>query len=151
MDLVAADASGLDFLEALDDAGAVVIWRQQRIFGLRCRQVEGGAAVTLRDAAGALVCIVGLYADDAGAAEAWFAAGPAMRANLLAAVRRARALLDQVGTAAAPVTARAYVRPEGVAGARLARWLGFADAGLQDTALGRLRRFERRFEKAEAR
>lgn len=147
MALVAREASGLDFLEALDGGGDVVIWRHRRRFGLHCRQVEGGAAITARDEGGRLVCIGGLYGLPHGEAEVWFAAGPAFKANALAAVRALRRYFTLIGQEAAPLTAIAYVRPEaeGVAGARLARWLGFEDDGLEQNGLGLMRRFIRRF------
>jgi hypothetical protein len=143
--LVAAEASGLDFLEAYEGRD-VVVWRQRWRFGIYCRQVAGGASATLRDEAGRLACIVGLWADPFnGEAEAWFVVGPALRANLTAAVRGMRRLLDAVGAEAAPLTVRAYVLPGGVAGARLAGWLGFAEDGEEATGLGPMRRFTRRF------
>ena len=148
MALVAREASGLDFLETLGDDGGVVVLRHRRHFGLHCRQVDGGAAITARDETGRLVCIGGLYDTPAGAgyAEAWFAAGAGFRANAVAAVRALRRYFETIGREAAPLTAVAYVRPEGVAGERLAAWLGFEDDGLEQTAFGLMRRFIRRFE-----
>lgn len=145
MGLVVDEASGLDFLEALSEDGSVVIWRQRRVLGLRCRQVLGGAALTARDATGRLVCIGGLYAAPGGEAEVWFAPGPAFKANAFAAVRALSRYFEIIAETAAPLTAVAYIRPEGVAGARLARWLGFEDTGPFETALGPARRFIRRF------
>lgn len=145
MALVAAEASGLDFLEACEGRD-VVVWRQRWRFGVYCRQVAGGASATLRTEAGALVCIIGLWSDPFnGEAEGWFVVGPALRPNFITAVRGMKRLLDTVGAEAAPLTVRAHVRQDGVAGARLAGWLGFHDAGLEETRLGVVRRFEREF------
>lgn len=151
MGLVVVEARGTDFFEALDESGGVVTWRHRRHFGLLCRQVADGAAITARDARdGRLVCIAGLYGLPDGAAEAWFSPGPAFRANRVTAMRGLRRVFELLGREAAPLRVIAYVRPakagESVAGARLARWLGFADAGPDHWAPGvPVRRFERRF------
>jgi hypothetical protein len=146
MALVIGEARGADFLETLADDGAVVRWRHRRHYGLHWRQIDGGAAITARDRATArLVCMGGLYARPDGLAEAWFAAGAGFEANRVAALRRLRAFLDILGGAAAPMLAVAYVGDGGVAGARLAGWLGFREAGPEETPLGLMRRFERRF------
>lgn len=146
MGLVTREARGVDFLEALSDDGTVVVWRHRRHFGLHCRQLDGGVALTARTAAGELVCIGGIYATPAGDGEAWLAVGPGFAAHPTPAVRALRRLFEQLGQASAPLAVVALVAPKGVAGARLARWLGFEDEGLRETGLGLMHRWVRRFE-----
>lgn len=124
MGLTATEASAVDFLEARDDDGRPQRWRRTA-FGLLARQVDDGAAATIRTDGGELVLIVGLYPHDWGA-EAWFAVGPAARANLLAGVRLARQLLEAAAGEVAPLEVRAFVRS--VAGHRIAAWFGFEKA-----------------------
>lgn len=146
MGLIVGQARASDLLETVDDFG-----RRQRFtrrgFALAARQAAEGAALTIRDEAGALVAVVGLW-PEADHAEAWLAVGAGFRASPVAAVRRMRALLDAVGADVAPMDVRAFVRPgpEGrVAGARLAAWLGFETDGEDRTAGAPLVRFVRRF------
>jgi hypothetical protein len=144
--LVIAAALGTDFLEALGDDGGVVTWRQRRHVGLFARQAAGGAALAARTAAGELVCLGGVYAGPDGDGEAWFAAGAAFKAHTVAGVRALRSYFEVIGDGCAPLTVVALVRPEGVAGARLARWLGFEDDGPRETGFGLMQRWVRRFE-----
>ncbi len=145
MEVTIAEARPLDLLEALDDHGGGRAVRTRTSFGRFARQVEGGAAVTVRTVAGELVAVAGLYPDDPNGAEGWFAAGPALRGSLLATVRLLRRTLDLAGAEASPLLVSVYLHPRGVAGARLARWLGFQAVGITDTAIGRLATFRRRF------
>lgn len=138
-------ASAFDLLEALDDGGRPMRWRRSW-FGKMARQVSEGAAVTCRDADGRLVLVTGLYPED-GHAEAWFWAGPALRANLLPAVRQWRRIFDTAAVEAAPIEVRAFVHPKGVAGAKLASWLGFDRVGLDETGPVPLVEFRRKVER----
>lgn len=147
MALVVSETLTADILEALDDAGRVVVWRQRRHFGLYGRQIDGSATATVRDGAGGLICILGLWqdVDDPLAAEGWFAVGAAFRHHRVAAFRIMREMLD--AAFAGPLRGyvlRAHVDPGNVAGARLAGWLGFTDDGLVETGLGSRRRYLRR-------
>lgn len=130
MELLIAPARAFDFAEALDDAGTVPIRLTRGNFGLFARQVDAGGAMTIRTAGGALVMIAGLY--PAGDwAEAWWAVGPAMRANLWRALAIARRLLEEIGTDAAPLDVRAHVPADSVAGAHVARLFRFHLAGTE--------------------
>lgn len=144
MELALTEARPLDWLEALDETGRFPATRNRRAFGLHARQVEGGASIAVRTAEGQLCVLAGLY-PDGDDIEAWFAPGPALRANLRPAMRLTRRALEAIAGAAAPVDVRCYVHPSGVAGARLAAWLGLEAAGEIETSLGRLRIFARRF------
>lgn len=139
--LTVAEASAVDFLHACDDTGAPRRFRR-RDFGYLARQVDDGAAFTVRDEAGRLCLIVGLYPHEWGA-EAWFSVGEGARANLLPSIRIAKALLEQIASDVAPVEIRAFVRS--VAGARLAAWFGFQNAGVETSHLGELEVWKRRF------
>jgi hypothetical protein len=141
------EARALDLLEVLDDAGRPNSRMTRPRFGLAARQVAGGVAVTVRAEDGRLCLVAGLYPEDgADSAELWFAAGPGLKDNLVAALRAGAKALQAVGEAAAPLTVKAYVRPGRVAGERLARWLRLGDEGVIDTELGPLSVFTRRFE-----
>lgn len=152
MGLSVAPASAFDMLEALGpDGGRPRLTRQR--FGEMARQVAEGVAVTLRDDAGVLVCVVGLW-PEADHAEAWLADGPAFRANLRGALRAARALLESVAEGGGCDQVRAYVHtPAGadrVAGARMAAWLGFRRIGEEAARHGPVAVFSREFGGADA-
>lgn len=140
-----SEAKALDFLEALDARGSAPTVRHGRRFGLLARQVAGSAAITLRADDGRLCMIVGLWPDAPGHAEAWFAPGPALKANLRMCLHLGRAALEQAAQAWAPVTVAVTIAPDSVAGARLAAWFGFTAGGQTDTPLGPLDSWERRF------
>jgi hypothetical protein len=53
--------------------------------------------------------------------------------------------LEAVGREAGPLTVRAYVREDGVAGTKLALMLGFEPRRREMTAFGPALRFEREF------
>lgn len=132
-------ASAFDMLEALNDSGARSKLTRAR-FGEMARQVSEGAAITLRDDAGVLIAVAGLW-PEADHAEAWLAVGPAFRANLLPALRQLRLSMGEIAQAAGVEEVRAYVRPMGgerVAGARMAAWLGLEPAGEDETPIGRV-------------
>lgn len=148
MALVAAEARALDWLETLGDDGRVSGGVGRRLFGVLARQVAGGVAVTWRDAGdGRLAAMAGVYPNPEwpNFAEAWFAVGPAMRPNLRGALTAMAGTLEMVGIEAAPVTVRALIEPRGVAGPRLATWLGFSAAGSVTTGAGTYDSFERVF------
>lgn len=132
MALVVSESRPLDWL----DAGGV---RQRRFFGMMARQTVQSEALTIRTAAGELVAIVGIWADQ----EAWFLAGPACRANLLALVRLVRQVLAEARLVAPGLAVTAYIDPGSVAGDRLAAMLGFTEAGVSDTLIGPLRTWRR--------
>lgn len=129
-------ASAFDLLESLSDEGG-----RQRVtrarFGEMARQVSEGPALTLRDEAGVLVAVVGLW-PEADHAEAWLAVGPAFRGHLLGALRQIRDAMAFVALASGTPEVRAYVRQGAgrVAGARMAAWLGFEKAGIEMTPIG---------------
>lgn len=99
------------------------------------RQVSTGRAVTLRDEAGVLVAVMGLW-PEADHLEAWFAAGPALRRRLRSALGLARVALEDAGDGEVRVYVRGGPR---VAGARMAAWLGFAPDGEEPTRFGPVR------------
>lgn len=141
MALTVSTARALDFLEVHTVEGAIAV-RHRRMFGLVARMVEGSETITVRDPAGRLCVVAGLYPGDDGA-EAWFGSGPALAANLLATVRLVRRVLDHIATEAPGLVVDAHVNPRSVAGDRLARWLGFTAAGVTDHAFGPLRTWRR--------
>lgn len=143
MGLVVSAARALDFLEVQAVSGRALI-RDRRTFGLHARQVAGSEAITLRDDAGRLAVVAGLY-DDGQEIEAWFGAGVALRANLRGVLLRLASALAHVGVIAPGAVLTAYIDPASVAGDRLARGLGFNAEGLTDTALGPLKTWRRRF------
>lgn len=143
--LSVAPAMALDLLEAADDAGRPRLHVGRAAFKLYALQVADGCAVTIRDAAGELCCVAGLYPEDGDDAELWFAAGPALRANLWAALKAGARALEACATAAAPLRVKAYVAPQRVAGQRLARWLKLRAEGLIDSEIGPLSVWTRRF------
>ena len=142
-----AEARATDLLEALGDSGAGAGVRTRTAFGRLARQVEGGVAVTVRSADGRLAAVAGLWPDpdQPDEAEAWFAAGPALRGVLLATLRALGGVLGLAGAEAAPLTVRAYIHPASVAGGRLAARLGLSAEGTVDHPLGRLDQWTRRF------
>jgi hypothetical protein len=144
MALVVHDASALDFLEALNDSGAGRSVRLRRQFGWLARQVAEGVSVTIRTGDGELCMIAGLF-PEAGEAEAWFAAGPALKANLKGAFRLWRELFEAVGQEVAPLTVRVYLAPDSVAGVRFAAWFGFQAEGVRVTPIGPVETWTRRF------
>lgn len=127
-------ASAFDMLEALgDDGGRARLTRQR--FGQMARQVSEGAAMTLRDDAGRLVCVIGLW-PEADHAEAWLAIGPGFRDQALGALRIAGRMMAGVCADAGVAVVRTYVElgwtvPERVAGLRMAAWLGFTRVGTE--------------------
>ncbi|MGH7021154.1 MAG: hypothetical protein ACREEY_14825 [Brevundimonas sp.] len=148
MGLIVSEASAFDMLEGLTDAGLRGRFTRAR-FGEMARQVSEGASLTLRDEAGELVAVIGLW-PEADHAEAWLTVGPAFRRNLLTALRRTRRALEEIATASGTTEVRAYVRDGAtaggrVAGARMAAWLGFDRAGEEATPLGPVIVFRRDF------
>jgi hypothetical protein len=139
-----AAASPLDFAEALDDGGAPAPGMRRRLFGRYARMVAGGPGVTLRDRAGRLVLSAGLYRDTAHL-EAWFAAGPALRANLVPALRIARRLMAMAASHEELPLVKCFISPKSVAGARLAAVCGFVSAGTEETPLGPCEVWTRRY------
>lgn len=129
MEILVQPARALDFAEALDDSGEFPCFLTRQRFGLFARQVDAGAAVTLRTQAGELVMIAGLYPAPAGWFEAWWAVGPAMRPALRAALKIWRDLFEGVCGDAAPIEARVFLRAGSVAGRRLAPLFGFESLG----------------------
>jgi len=143
--LTVSEASAFDMLEAPGDAGRRGVVTRRR-FGEMARQVSEGAALTVRDAAGVLVCVMGLW-PEADHAEAWLAVGPAMRANLRPALRLLDQALEAVAGGAGTGEVRVYVLGVGdrVAGARMAAGLGFDRIGEEATRLGPVAVFRRTF------
>jgi hypothetical protein len=142
--LLVREARPTDFLEALDDTGRRPAARTRAHFGLYARQVTGGPSLAVVTWSGDLVALAGLYPDGQDA-EAWFAPGPAMEANLWPALALMRRALARLAVEANGLTARAYIHPRSVAGAAVARLLGFQAAGEVETPIGRLASFSRRF------
>lgn len=132
-------ARPLDFLEALGVDGRPFV-RNRRTFGLYARQVAGTWSWTIRDGAGRLCAICGLWREADRQYEAFFVGGEALRANLIPVLWLIRAGFGQVH---GRVTA--YIDPAGVAGDRLASVLGFQPCGLTDTRAGPLRTWRRTF------
>lgn len=143
MGLTIRPASALDLLEAVDDRGEGVCVRARPRFGRLSRQVAEGVALTVRDEAGRLCAVAGLYPDGETEAEAWFAMGPALKANLMPTLRVLRGLFEIIATEAAPLTVRAHLA--GVAGAKIARVFGGQPAGVRDTPAGPLDTWTRSF------
>lgn len=144
--LTMAPASAFDMLEATTAEGARLRVTRQR-FGEMARQVAEGVAITLRDDAGRLVCVAGLWPEP-DHAEAWLAIGPAFRPNLLAALRGIRGAMEAVASQPGVCDqVRVYVRDAGdrVAGARMAARLGFRRIGSEATRLGPVAVFSREF------
>lgn len=140
-----AEASALDFTETLDDRGQPTAGMRRRLFGRYARMVFGGTGIAIRTADGRLCLVAGLYPEAAGYLEAWFAAGPALRSNLLPAMRLCRRMLVMAAGNAAPVEVRCYLAPESVAAPRLAAWFGFINGGAEVTPLGSLSVWKRDF------
>lgn len=135
-----------DLLEAMDRTGRKLLIDDDATPPARVafltRQVQESVAMTIRDADGVLCMVVGLHPGPGDeAAEAWFAPGPAMRANLRPCMVWWRNLLETIAGELAPVVVTAWTDPASVAGERLAAWLGFQPAGGD----GVLSRWERRF------
>lgn len=144
MGLIVSEASAFDMLEAQGDAGRRAVVTRRR-FGEMARQVSEGAALTVRDPAGALVCVMGLW-PEADHAEAWLAVGPAMRANLRPALRLLGEALETVAGGGEAQEVRVYVRAgDRVAGARMAAGLGFDRIGEEASRLGPVAVFCRTF------
>lgn len=152
--LTVGAASAFDMLEAVGDDGFGQRVTRQR-FGEMARQVTDGAAFTIRDAAGGLVCVMGLWPEP-DHAEAWLAVGASMRANLRPALGLMAGYLEAVARAAGVDEVRTYVRLVGradragsrVAGCRMAAWLGFEWIGTEASAAGVVAVFSRRFREA---
>lgn len=142
--LSASPASAFDLAETLDDSGRP--GRMDRVqFGLMARQIAEGAAITLRNAGGELVCVAGLW-PEADHAEAWLATGPAFRRELLGALRWLGRALDAIVADAGVAEVRAYaLQRQGVAGQRLGARLGFGVHGAEETSLGRVLILTRKF------
>jgi hypothetical protein len=136
------EASAFDVAELLGDAG-----QAQRVgrtaFGRYARQVAGGASCTIRDEAGQLVAMAGLWAE-AGFAEAWFGVGPGARGHLVRLVRLLGRLMVMTLRDAGVHEVRAFIHPDSVAGARLAARLGFSHHGTASCPLGDQAVFVRR-------
>ena len=148
MGLTVSEASAFDMLEALSDTGGRGRFTRAR-FGEMARQVSEGAALTLRDEAGELVAVVGLW-PEADHAEAWLTVGIAFRRNMRGALGRIRAALEGIAEASGTSEVRAYVRAtdrpgDRVAGARMATWLGFIRTGTEATPAGPVEVFSRTF------
>lgn len=142
--LTLREASAFDFLHALDVTGRQMV-RKRRHFGLMARQLAESQAVSLIGPDGALAAIIGLHESEdlPGEAEVWFAVGPALKGNLIRAVSIFANCLHVVGQLAPGLTVTAYIDPRSVAGDRLARLLGFTEAGLTETDIGPLRTWRR--------
>lgn len=123
-------ASAFDWADAFDDDGEKPIVMDRRLFGMLARQAVSPLAFAIRDEAGELALLMGLYPHPDGWFEGWFAVGPAMRRNLWAAVKAARTILDQVASDAAPVDVRCHVAPGSVAGHRLAPLFGLHETDM---------------------
>lgn len=136
-------ASALDMLETVDDDAGRAHWRRKS-FAKMARQVAASAAVTIRDQQGRLVLVAGLW-PEAGYLEAWFAAGPALRANLRGGLRRLGRALAVATADQGPVEVRAFIHPDSVAGARIAAWLGLSPIGEERSPIGALSVFSKRF------
>lgn len=135
MALTVREARPLDFLE---------VTRRKREFGVMAHQLALSEALTVLSPADELVAIAGLFdGPDTAGVEAWFAAGPACARHLFALVRLLRQVLDEAAAMAPGLGVTLYEDPAGVAGARLARWLGFSEAGFTDSRIGRLRTWRR--------
>lgn len=134
MAVTAALAMGVDFLEAPG-------MRSRRVFGMLTLQVQRSEAITLRDGEGVLCCVAGIYEYGDGSTEAWLVEGPALKANLLAVIRRLQATMGAL--AAAGCEPHAYVRGTGVAGDRIAKMLGFDFLGLTESPIGTLKTWRR--------
>lgn len=142
--MIAARASAFDMLEALDDQGRRPRLTRQR-FGEMARQVSEGPSVTLRDEAGRLAVVAGLW-PEADHWEAWFAVGPAFRPNLRRALGQLEHLLTVVAGSGESAEVRVYVRPgDRVAGKRMASWLGFTTVGIEGSPIGPVEVFTRTF------
>lgn len=115
--------------------------RNRRQFGLMTLQVARSEAITMRDAAGALCCVAGIYEYDDGSTEAWFCEGPALKANLLGVIRRLQVTMGELSLSG--VEPFAYVLAEGVAGDRIAAMLGFDFMGLRPSPMGPLKTWRR--------
>lgn len=138
-----ARARPLDFLEIVGNDGRPQV-HNRRSFGRFARQVSGSWSWTARDGAGELVAIAGVYPVGLHEAEAWFAAGPALRPHLRAVLQLARDGLDRLDLARpGPLIAVAYIHPSSVAGDRLAAKLGFHPCDPEDTPLGRMNTWRR--------
>ena len=131
MGLSPSPARALDFLDALDDDGARPTVTSRRHMALLARQVGAGPAITLRTDAGALAMIMGLWPAETHR-EAWFAPGPALRAELREVLRWSAFFL----AGREPLVT--YVAPHRVAVGRVARRCGFQARGEIETALGPL-------------
>ena len=123
MSLVISEASAFDMLEALDDLGRPARIGRRR-FALVARQVSQGATLTIRTSGGEL-CLCGGLWPEPDHAEAWFAVGPACQAHLGAVLRIVARVTALTCRAAGVAEVRTYVHPDSVAGARIARLLGF--------------------------
>lgn len=150
MGLTVLEASAFDMLEALTDAGGRGRFTRQR-FGEMAAQVAAGMSLTVRDEAGVLVCVMGLWPEP-DHAEAWLATGPGFRPNLRKALSCMQDALWAVATAAGPMEVRVYVREataggtgDRVAGARMAAGLGFERIGEEATRLGPVAVFSRTY------
>lgn len=140
--LTVAEASAFDLLETLDDMGGRARFTRWR-FGLMARQLAGSRALTWRDAGGTLVCVAGLWPED-DHLEAWLAVGPAFRRRFRSALTEVEDAMLFMACANAPVDVRVCVRPgERVAGARMARWLGFEPIGTEALPVGTVEVFQR--------
>lgn len=126
-----------DLLEAVGDDGGRPRFTRQR-FGEMARQVSNGRSVTLRAADGALVAVMGLWPEP-DHLEAWFAAGPALRRHLRAALGLAAVALEDAGAGEVRVYVREGAAGPRVAGARMAAWLGFVPGEEEATRLGPVR------------
>lgn len=141
-------ASAFDMLEVLDDCGRRPRFTRAR-FGEAARQVAGSEAVAIR-AGEHLSAVVGLW-PEGDHLEAWLAVGPAFRPNLRGTMALALALLETQAALVGRVEVRAWIQPgDRVAGARLAAWLGFVGAGEEETPIGPMQVFRRRFEAEHA-
>jgi hypothetical protein len=139
-----AEASALDLLEVVDARGARQPMNRAR-FSRLARQAHKGFAITARDEAGALACVVGLWPEP-DHVEAWLAVGPAFRRELRACLRLFERALPRMVEAAEVREVRAYVLGEGrVAGVRMAARLGLQETDAEATAFGPVRVFSRRY------
>lgn len=139
-----APATALDFCDVLDDGGDVKPGMRRRLFSRFGRMIDGGPSMCLRDPDGRLVLLAGLYRESEYL-EAWFAVGPASPRHLRQAIRIARQVMEVAASHEAHDEVRCLISPKSVAGPRIAALFGFVHTGPQETPLGELESWTRRF------
>lgn len=147
MGLMVTHARALDFLEAdgVVPSPLQFLGSRRRNIVVAYAQIAGSAAITIRDDQGQLAAIAGLYDLEPGQVEAWFAVGPAIRANLKGALYRLSFAMEQAADLLPGTKATAYIDPASVAGDKLAARLGFRFEGLTTSPIGELKTWTRVF------